>query len=445
MLKYDVLTRDQVGGVDRLYECDHTLMVGKMGSGKTIVALTAMAELLAGGVVNKILVVAPLKVCKTVWAQEAANWEHTKHLKIGLCVGGQDARLNVLKSDVDIVVINFENLPWLFRAAGGKGYKKFFDGLVIDELSKLKSVGGSQFKALRFRLDDFSWRVGLTGTPVSEDWAGLFGQMMIIDRGASLGTRKDMFMKKYFYPTDYMQYNWELNECGAEEIAAAIKPYVYTLPDYRSELPPIYYMTLKVRMPPPVRERYDELKNTMISGEVEAVNAAVLSGKLQQAASGFLYIDKMPAGRISDFRIRAAIEECKRRGPTLLCYWFKEDYYRLLEVLAETNLGVGDLSAKGFEETVDQWNAGILDVLLCHPRSAGHGLNLAKGGSRVVWLAPQWSRDLWEQTNARLWRRGQKKEVTVTTIMSDADIDEMVALRVNNKAEFDRQFGQYFS
>ena len=444
MLTPELLTADQQNGIDRLYEHDHTLLVGKMGSGKTIVTLSAIAELLASGTCKRILVVAPLKVCKTVWKQEAANWSHTAHITISLCVGNEKARISSVAERSQVTVINFENLPWLFKQ---KAHKNYFDGLVIDELSKLKAVGGAQFKSIRHHLKNFVWRVGLTGTPVSEDWAGLFGQMMIVDGGASLGTRKDKFMTTYFYPTDYMKYNWELHSWGAAAIATAISDYVYTLPDYRSELPPVTYETINVVMPPELRDIYTTLKNDMCVDEVEAANAAVLSGKLQQASSGFLYVDDgADTWNISDYRIDAAIDAIKNSdGPTLLAYWFKADYARLVERLNTLDIVVGDLSVGDIEVTCDRWNAGWYDVMLLHPRSAGHGLNLAKGGNRVLWFAPQWSRDLWEQLIARVWRRGQTQPVTVTTIMSDADIDDLVALRVSDKAEFDRLFNTFFS
>ena len=271
--------------------------------------------------------------------------------------------------------------------------------------------------------------------------------MMVVDGGASLGTRKDKFMTTYFYPTDYMKYNWELHSWGAAAIATAISDYVYTLPDYRSELPPITYETINVVMPPELRDLYTTLKNDMCVDEVEAANAAVLSGKLQQASSGFLYVDDgADTWNISDYRIDAAIEAVKNSdGPTLLAYWFKADYARLVERLNTLDIVVGDLSVGDIEVTCDRWNAGWYDVMLLHPRSAGHGLNLAKGGNRVLWFAPQWSRDLWEQLIARVWRRGQTQPVTVTTIMSDADIDDLVALRVSDKAEFDRLFNTFFS
>ena len=444
MLNISLLTDDQQNGIDRLYNHDHTLMVGKMGSGKTIVTLTALVELLADKVVSRVLVVAPLKVCKTVWRQEAANWEHTQHLNIALCTGTEKDRLHALNLNAEITLINFENLSWLFRKAGGKGMKNVFDGLVIDELSKLKSVGGTQFKSLRPRLTDFVWRVGLTGTPVSEDWAGLFGQMMVIDGGVTLGTRKDNFMSKYFFPTDYMRYNWELHDWAAAAMAKAIAPYVHTLPDYRSELPLCRYEVLSVTLPDNVREVYDTLQRDMVAEGVDAANAAVLSGKLQQVTSGFMYREDEETLLLSDFRITAAVAACKH-GNTLLCYWYKEDYSRLLVALGDAGLRVGTLATGDLEATCASWNAGEYDVLLIHPRSAGHGLNLAQGGSRVLWFAPQWSRDLWEQTVARLWRRGQKNSVTVTTIEAVDTIDNLVALRVSDKAAFDRLFSEYFN
>ena len=192
MLSPDLLTPDQQAAIDRLYGFNNTLLVGNMGAGKTIVALTALKELLDDGIVSRVLVVAPVKVCQSVWPEEVAQWSHLQGLQVANAAGGSEKkRVAAIESGAPIVCINFENLPWLFKTYGAK---EVFDGLLVDELTKLKNTGGAQFKAIRPRLNDFKWRCGMTGTVVSEDWQGLFGQMMVVDSGKALGTRKDGYL-----------------------------------------------------------------------------------------------------------------------------------------------------------------------------------------------------------------------------------------------------------
>jgi hypothetical protein len=447
MLTPDLLTVDQQDTIDRLYENDHTLLVANMGAGKTVVTLTALSELLRDKQVSRVLVIAPLKVCNTVWQQEGAGWSHLTHLDIGIATGNEKKRRAVLDAGHQITCINFENLAWLFRTYKAKG---MFDALVVDELTKLKSVGGTQFKAMRPRLNDFKWRLGMTGTVVSEDWTGLFGQMLVVDGGQRLGTRKDEYLRKYFYATDYNEYNWELHPWAAEAVAGLISDVVYTMPDYRAELPPLNVRSITLTMPPELRKTYDELRKTMVvdmggGDEVAAESAAILSNKLLQCANGFLYGPKDPVtGKkethlLSDYKHNAAerqIDDWLDQGhQVMVCYWYGADRQRLEDLYGEVSL----MS----DEAVERWNAGKQDVLLLHPRSAGHGLNLAAGGCRMLWIGPVWSRDLCEQTIARLWRRGQKEAVEVVTLLADDSIDQLVVSRVEEKGEYEVLFQQH--
>ena len=453
MLSSSLLTCNQNAAVDRLFEYDRTFLVADMGSGKTVVALTAMAELLEQGVVSHVLVVAPLKVARTVWAQEAKLWSHLHHLDIAVAVGDAKTRQKAVSRGAAITVINFENLPWLLRKAK---LPCDYDGLVIDELSKMKAVGGAGFKALRPKLKSmFGWRVGLTGTPVSEDWEGLYGQVMVLDDGVALGTRRDVFYQKWFNQTDYKGYSFELKAGAATDIADRIRGLVHVLPDYRAELPPIKYRNVLLDMPTEVSEAYDAMVKDMaveISGanvEIIADSSAALVGKLQQCASGFLYGEGeygRETIRLSEYRVEAV---CKRVAKyvsagsnVMVPYWFQADYPLLRERLEEAGFRVGAV-VDGVERAVANWNAGNLEVLLLHPRSAGHGLNLAMGGNIIIWFAPVWSRDLWEQTNARLWRRGQTKPVTVEVCMASGSVDELVQEKVRGKESFTKLFQKH--
>ena len=435
MLTRDDLKTDQKEASDRLYNYDNTLLVAKMGTGKTIVALDALSSLLADGVLKNVLIVAPLKVAKTVWAQEAKKWGHTKCLNIAVCCGSEKQRLAALGMGAQITVINFENLAWLY----GKVEKDHFDGLLVDELTKLKAVGGKTFKAIRGKLPYFKWRVGMTGTPVSEDWQGLFGQMMIVDGGEALGTRKDKFLRKYFYPTDYNEYNWAMYDWSADAVSELIGETVYTMQDYRHELPELITEYLDFDMSPDLRATYYALEKDMLVGEGEnaivAATAAVKAGKLMQMAGGFGHNEDGEIVPFCDARIEICkdlVDEMLVGGTVMVCYWYKHDLARLREAMPDAYVLSDDV-----EKGTELWNAGQLKVILVHPMSCGHGLNLAKGGHQMVWYSPVWSRDVYEQTVARLWRRGQTHAVTVVRMCANEAIDQVVYDKVDGKGVFE--------
>ena len=432
-LSPSILTPEQQKAITALYE-GNRLLVGNMGAGKSIVAATAIAELLEHQAVSRVLIVTTPKIANTVWAQEFDTWAHTHHVPVGIATGIPEEREQICKNpNYEVVVVTFNVLPWM------KENKLFdlFDGLLIDETTKLKTTGGAQFKALRPSLKKFKWRGGLTGTPVSEDFLGLYGQIMLIDAGYTLGTRKDAFMSHYFYPTDFKQYNWALKEGAAEELLKAIKPLVHVIPDYRHELPPIVYETVALQMPEDLMAYYDEMRKDMVTEDASSASAATLVLKLQQIASGFIYGDDGEPVRLSTFRLQGLLDTLKRiNSNVIISYWFQEDLAGLREWLPDAE----ELNPKNLKTQVKRWNAGEIKTLLIHPRSAGHGLQLEKGGHTIIWYAPQWSRDLYEQTNARIWRRGQTEEVKVITLVASDTVDLAVQARVWDKAEFERLF-----
>jgi len=407
-----------------------------MGFGKTVCTLSAIAELLADGVLKKVLILAPLKVCKTVWRQEALLWEHTAHLKIAAAIGTERARLAAINSDADVVLMNYENLVWFCTTF--KRDDHGFDGLVCDEISKLKNSTGAGFKKFKARLPAFKWRVGLTGTPVSEDFQGLYGQTFILDSGARFGTRKDVFLHKYFYATDYMEYNWELIDPTGATILNVVKDLIFIADNaaYQKTLPPIHHHQIPVVLPDDARATYETLKKDCAVGDITADNAAVLVGKLLQVASGFLYGDP-ELGIDLQFIHDAKLVECAKiveahSGPVVIAYWFKEDFDRLCKRFPNAvALAGGD-----DQETIARWNRGEIDILLLQPRSAGHGLQLQSGGSCLIWYGAVWSRDLTEQTEARLHRQGQKNSVDVYTLCAVDTVDELVVDRVESKAGY---------
>tara|TARA_R110000744_G_scaffold55573_1_gene117407 strand:- start:1250 stop:2647 length:1398 start_codon:yes stop_codon:yes gene_type:complete len=445
-LSLDLLTENQDACLTRLFETDATLVVAEMGFGKTIVCLSAIKELLDEQVIKRVLILAPLKVCRTVWQTEASKWQHTSDLSIALAIGTAVKRVNAIKSDAKIVLMNYENVPWFcdeFKDTHG------FDALICDEITKLKSSGGVGFKKLRHRLKDFKWRVGLSGTPVSEDFEGLYAMSMILDGGKRLGTRKDVFLRNYFYPTDYKEYNWALIDKTGKTLLNKISDLLFIADNetYKQSLPPIFYHTEFVTLPSAAQIIYDDMKNDAIALGVTAVNAAVVVGKLLQIANGFLYGDEEQGTdtvRLHDAKMDKILELIikirsplhSKKGsvttPIIIAYWFKHDLETLLTFLPNAKVMAGANDIK----TIEDWNAGLIPILLIQPRSAGHGIQLQKGGSNLIWLGPVWSRDLVLQTEARIHRQGQQDAVNVYTIACKKTIDLEVLNRVKNKGGY---------
>ena len=297
-------------------------------------------------------------------------------------------------------------------------------------------------KLLRRRVHAFKWRVGMTGTPVSEDYEGLYAQALLLDDGKAFGTRKDQFLETYFYSLDFERRKWALRPNAAETIAKRLQPLVYTLPDYRHTLPPIIYHECKVKLPETAQRIYKALKKDFIvelgGAEISAANSAVLTGKLAQVSSGFLYDTEQGTSTfLHDAKLEVLEELLTRvKKPVIIAYWYQYDLAAIKAMTGFQALADAKTESKT-NALVNAWNSAELDGLLLHPRSAGHGLNLAQGGSTIIWYSPQWSRDLWEQTNARLWRTGQRETVNVYTLSGEGTIDELIVNRVEEKAKFD--------
>lgn len=441
LLNLSDLSEPQQLTIDRLYNCDHTFLIAKMGAGKTVCTLTAISELLRAGVIKRALVIAPLKVCDSVWRREHEKWAHLAHLKVHVATGKPMDRECMVEMPSDVLVINKENVQWLFTQ-----YKDSHgcDGLVVDELSQYRDPGGKTFAKMRRHMKDFVWRVGMTGTPVSEDFCGVYSQMLIIDCGHSLGTNSQRYLDTYFFPTDYERRNWQLRPGAGKLIVDLIRSSVHLMPDYRGQLPKINYLTEYVEMPRVGRVMYEKLKKDMLleleAGKVVGTNQAVVTGKLGQLANGFVYLtaEEKVSHRVHEVKfrkLRQLIAEAD--GPVLVVC----NYIHDRELLTSRLNAVAYSEAKSKDDAQkieDDWNAGRVPVLLLHPKSGGHGLNLQDGGHNIIWYGPQWSRDLFEQVNARLWRKGQKFAVKVVTIETKNTVDQIISARVEGKGKFDR-------
>ena len=370
MKNYNDLSASQRDSITRLFFYDSTLLMGGMGSGKTVVTLTAIDDLLCDGFLTRVLIVAPLKVADKVWRTENREWEHLQHLKVSVAIGTPKQRTEALEADADIYVVNFENLKWL--KAGG--WLDKFDGLVIDESTKMKSYG-TWFKALKWSLDAFKWRVAMTGTLVSENIQQVFYQAYLVDSGAALGKSKERFLRKYFYPTDYSNRNWAPFEGAVEKIVKAMDDILYAMPDYRGDLPPLNIIDVPVDIGEGGRQNYSAMVKGFETAGVLAETAAAQSMKLEQLANGFIYTEDGETVIIHEAKARILREKFSfpfgtPGGSLLIVYQFEAD----LKVLRE--LFPNGECLNDNTDTVDRWNTGELPVMFLHPKSGGHGLNL---------------------------------------------------------------------
>jgi hypothetical protein len=431
-----LLDSDQQAAITRLVERNHTLLIAGMGSGKTVIALNAIDELFYAGALARVLVVAPSRVVDLVWRTEASHWEHLQdlHATVGVATGTPKQRRAVFDNASNkVVVLGVDNVPWMVKS----GLYKTFDGLVVDESTRLKSAGSVATKALRRAVKHFTWTVCMSGTPVVEGIDGLYAQMLIVDGGRTLGRSKQAYLDRYFYPTDFNRYNWAPKAGAAAEIAKKIAPYVHEMPPY--PLPSLDVNTLSVAMPEVARDVYASMANDFVLSEtITAANSAVLLGKLQQIASGFIYTDDGKTKLIHDEKrtemARWLSTRIARKEHGLVVYLWDEQ----VEWLRDCGVPCLTDDAAALAE---QWNAGTLPFLGLHPRSAGHGLNLQHGGSMMLWLSPPWSLDQYQQTIARICRRGQDAGAVHVDILASLDtVDEVVMHRLQGKKDASDEF-----
>lgn len=434
---FDDLNVGQLKAVLRLGTEDSTLLIGGMGAGKTVVALAAAKVRLESNRVRRVLVIATQKICRTVWQQEAEKWADLEGIEIAIACGTPHQRSRAISSDAQIVLINYECINWLIDI-----YPTLynFDGLIIDEISKLKSSSGSTFKKLRHKMRLFRWRVGMTGTPVAESLDALYAYDLLLTSGATLGKNKEHFHNEYFFNVGYQYDDFVAMPDAFERLAEKLSPLIHTMPEYTHTLPELTVIDVPVELPLDARKQYKKLAKDMLlelgDTTIVAPNRAVLSNKLQQAAQGFLYDDdSLAALHFHYAKIEAAVRVLlASKGPVIVVYWYAEDKAALLDQLDCATLD------DDIEQTVTDWKAGKLARLLVHPRSCGHGLDLAKGGHEMLFLGPVWSRDLWLQTIARLWRQGQKERVTVWVLMATHTIDKIIRDRCDEKGDVQKEF-----
>lgn len=418
-----------------------------MGLGKTVSVLTAIVELMKAGEVKKTLVIAPKLVAQYTWPQEIQKWEHLKHLKTSVIVGTEKQRKEALKVKADVFVINRENVVWLVGQLGGSFP---FDLLVIDESSSFKSAKSARFKALRTIRPAIKRVIILTGTPTPNGLLDLWPQIYLLDRGERLGKSLTAYRDKYFKAgkrNGFTVYDYDLRsgdelmgkDIYEQEIYEKIGDICISMKkeDYL-DLPKRIDRDVLVRLPADVMRQYQDFEREQVLAladeqTISAVNAAALTGKLLQYSNGAVYGDDGELWHeVHKSKLEALEElvEAANGNPVLIFYWYRHDLIRIVQHLRAYR----PVEIKSDRGNIEKWNKGEIPVLLAHPASAGHGLNLQAGGHNIVWFCLPWSLELYQQANARLDRQGQIKPVINQRIIVKGTMDEDVLKSLDNKA-----------
>ena len=414
-----------------------------MGLGKTVITLTAIDHLMFDRFdVHKVLVIAPKRVAATSWPDEIEKWDHLRHLRYAVAVGSVDERIAALRSDADIYLINRENVTWLIDESG---LPFDYDMVVIDELSSFKSGGTKRFRSLLRVRPKVRRIVGLTGTPAANGLMDLWAEYRLLDMGERLGRFITHYRNAYFAPdkrNGTIVYSYAPLPGAEEAIYGKIADITISMKctDYL-RMPECVVNEVKVRMTETEKQKYDALRKDMVltigDADIDAVNAASLANKLTQMANGAVYDENGKTHVLHSHKLDALEDliEAANGKPVLVAYWFKHDLERIEERLHKLHI---PFSRMDTEDGIRLWNAGAVPVGLIHPASAGHGLNLQAGGSTLIWYGLTWSLELYQQTNARLWRQGQTADTVVLHhIVTERTIDDriMAALRKKEKTQ----------
>ena len=425
----------QEKAADFLYENDRAMILAPVGAGKTAITLTAMDEMLRYNIVKRWLVVAPKRVCTDVWPVEQPKW--APNMKLAVAVGTPKQRQAAFDSEADVVVINYDNLQSLLEV-------RDFDGIVFDELTKLKNPSGVRFKSLNKIIDHVNIRWGLTGSFTSNGLEDVFGQCKIIDQQL-LGRSKGAFMQKYFVLLNKDFGEWAPRVGSLQQVMKEIKPATFLLEagEYADKLPPCHVIEMRCDMAD--RSHYEKMRKEFVvqfeKEQITALSAAVVTGKLTQMASGFIYSTETTASNTPG-----------RMNVTQVPIWFSRHKFDLLDELIEENQHANTIIVYNYIEelaelkrrypnaqtindykAVERWNEGKIEMLLIHPKSAGHGLNLQHGGCKMVFVSLPWSLELYEQTVGRLHRSGQKHAVWVYLLLTNKTIEERILGALRDK------------
>ncbi len=403
--------------------------------GKTVSTLTAISELMYDyWKINKVLVIAPLRVAQTTWSDEVKQWQHLNYLDVSIVCGDLKHRLAALHKKADIYTINRENIMWLVSYLGRKWD---FDMVVIDESSSFKNHRSQRFRALKRVRPFIKNIVELTGTPVPNGLMDLWSQIYLLDGGKRLGRTITEYRKTYFRPgqmNGHIVFNYEPLENSDKLIYEKIADICVSLKaeDYLT-LPDIIYNKIYIDLPDKVMNRYNELEKELVlnmaDSTVTASSAAVLTGKLLQFADGAIYDEDRQTIHIHDYKLDALEEIIETNGGKniMVMYWYKHDALRIKAKFPKARL------LQKIEDLRD-WNSGKIKLALLHPASAGHGLNLQYGGNIIVWFSITWNLELYQQANKRLHRPGQQNKVIINHLIAKNTEDERVMEALSDKA-----------
>ena len=409
----------------------------EMGLGKTVSVLTAIQALLYDYFdVSKVLVIAPLRVAQSTWSGEIEKWDHLRGLRLSKVLGNEKQRIEALNQPADLYIINRENTEWLVNYYGRKWP---FDMVVIDELSSFKNPKSKRFRALRKVRPLIKRVVGLTGTPAPNGLIDLWSQIYLLDQGERLGKTLTGYRDRYFDPGRRNQnivFEWVPKPFAEERIYEKISDICVSMKaEDWLRLPERIDNVIEVELPEKAKNQYNQLEKNLIlpllDSDVTAANAAVLTNKLLQMANGAIYDEFGEAKEIHDTKLEALEEvvEAANGKPVLVAYSYRHDLDRIKNRLRKYNPRMLDN-----DQDVRDWNAGKIQVLLLHPASGGHGLNLQAGGNIIVWFGLTWSLEWYQQTNARIHRQGQTERVIVHHIVAKGTMDEQVLKALTGKA-----------
>ena len=409
----------------------------EMGLGKSVISLSAINELMLDYFdVSRTLVIAPLRVAISTWPEEIKKWEHLKYLTYSVVTGSEKERLDALRKPAHIYLINRENVDWLITKSG---FKWTFDMVVIDELSSFKSYQAKRFKSLLKARPKVKRIVGLTGTPSSNGLMDLWAEFRLLDMGERLGRYITHYRQRFFIPdkrNQQMIFSYKPKDGAEKKIYRLISDITISMKskDFL-KIPECLMNEVIVTLSDKEQKLYDSLKQDMVlsieENEIDAINAAALSNKLLQMSNGAVYNDDKESLQIHDRKLDALEDliEGANGKPVLVAYWFKHDLEKIKD-----RFDVREIKSA---KDISDWNKGKIPVALIHPASAGHGLNLQAGGSTLIWFGLTWSLELYQQTNARLYRQGQDNTVVIHHILTKGTIDEdvMKALKAKEKIQ----------
>jgi SNF2 family DNA or RNA helicase len=420
-----------------------------MGLGKTVITLTSLAHLIRTQFLRGVIIVAPIRVIRLVWRQEAVKWEHTKHLRFSMVTGTKDQRTRALLRPADVYLINYENLGWLSETIQTYFVKKDkplpFNGIIWDEISKMKNSATNRVKAFRKIAEKFEWSTGLTGTPASNGYKDLHGQFLVVDKGERLGTSKTAFRTRFYKKVGpYKEVPYEDTEDTIKKLIGDITLEM-SAEDY-NPLPDLMINNVEIEMPDDLRAKYEKMEKefflTLDSGTtVEAFNQASLTNKCLQFSNGAMYpIAGMPLWEpVHDLKLDA-LEEIidEAQGSPILCsYAYRSDAARIMEKFKHLDpINLTECkSESSLNNAMHRWKTGDCALMIGHPASMGHGIDgLQNNGHILVWYGLNWSLDLYEQFNARVRRQGQGVPVICHRIMCQDTLDQAQALALDDKA-----------